>query len=340
MHQATSNGGVRAALYASVFLGLALGSQAVMAGAASPEQSGEVQFTPGKDEAGLPEMFQLPAHRFTFRQQPVDTYSTTMAISRVTFPSPVETPHPANNTVHCEYFRPLTPGRHRAVVVLHILGGDFDLARLFSRTLAHHGVAALFLKMPYYGPRRDPQSSTRMVSSDIQATVAGMRQAVLDIRQATAWLASREEIDPDQLGVFGISLGGITGALAATAEPRLTNVCLMLAGGDIGQVAWASRELAPLRTRWQAEGGSKEEFFAQMKKVDPVTYARSVPGRRMLLINASHDELIPRACTESLWRAFGQPPIVWLDAGHYTAMWYLFDGLNRVVRFFQPPPNG
>ena len=73
-----------------------------------------------------------------------------------------------------------------------------------------------------------------------------------------------------------------------------------------------------------------------MKTVDPVTYAHSVPGRRMLLINASHDELIPRACTESLWKAFGQPEIVWLDAGHYSAMAYLFDGLNRAVRFFQP----
>ena len=212
-------------------------------GCATPEQAGEVQFTPNQDEAGLPVIFQLPAHRFTFEQKPVETCSTTMDISLVTFPSPVETPHPANNTVHCEYFRPLAPGRHRAVIVLHILGGDFDLARLFSRYLAHNGVAALFLKMPYYGPRRDPQSSARMVSSDIRATVAGMRQAVLDIRQATAWLGSREEVDPKQLGVFGISLGGITSALAATAEPRFKNVCLILAGGDIGEVAWASREL-------------------------------------------------------------------------------------------------
>ena len=36
-----------------------------------------------------------------------------MDISLVTFPSPVETPHPANNTVHCEYFRPLAAGRRK-----------------------------------------------------------------------------------------------------------------------------------------------------------------------------------------------------------------------------------
>ena len=62
----------------------------------------------------------------------------------MTFPSPVVTPHANNNTVHCEYFRPLAAGKHPGVIVLHILGGDFDLARLFCRSLAHRGTAALF----------------------------------------------------------------------------------------------------------------------------------------------------------------------------------------------------
>ena len=79
----------------------------------------------------------------------------------VTFPSPVKTPHENNNTVHCEYFRPVGAGKRPAVVVLHILGGDFDLARLFCSNLATGGVSALFLKMPYYGPRRQPDAGPR-----------------------------------------------------------------------------------------------------------------------------------------------------------------------------------
>ena len=41
-----------------------------------------------------------------------------------------------------------------------------------------------------------------------------MTQAVLDIRRAAAWLAARDEVADDQIGIMGISLGGITGALA------------------------------------------------------------------------------------------------------------------------------
>ena len=82
-------------------------------------------------------------------------------------------------------------------------------------TLAHHGVCALFVKMPYYGPRRPLGSTARMISLDPKESVRGMTQAVLDIRRATACLAGQAEVDGHRLGLFGISLGAITGALAA-----------------------------------------------------------------------------------------------------------------------------
>ncbi|HTU26871.1 MAG TPA: alpha/beta hydrolase family protein, partial [Pirellulales bacterium] len=296
---------------------------------------GTIAFEPTGDERGVPKQFQLLAHRFDFEQTPIDTASQTFRIWQVTFPSPVVTDEANNNTVHCEYFCPLAAGSHPGVIMLHILGGDFDLSRLFCRSLAEQGVAALFVKMPYYGPRRTTGSRQRMVSYDPEATVRGMTQAVLDVRQATAWLAAQNEVDPERLGVMGISLGGITSALAASAEPRLQNVCLILAGGDIGQVAWDSRHLAPLRTRWEEQGKTHDALVELLRPVDPVTYAKNVQGRRILMLNAEHDEIIPRACTDSLWQALGKPEIVWWNATHFTAIQYLFEGMNRATRFFR-----
>ncbi len=238
---------------------------------------GTVEFRPSRAEADLPKQFQLGPHQFDFTLTPIETASQTFRIWQLTFPSPVVTAEVNNNTVHCEYFCPLTPGPRPGVIVLHILGGDFELARLFCRSLAQQGVSALFVKMPYYGPRRTPGSPNRMVSFDPESTVRGMTQAVLDIRQAVAWLAAREEVDPGRLGIMGISLGGITSALAAAAEPRLQNICLILAGGDIGQVAWDSRHLAPLRKRWAAQGGTRESLVELLTPVDPVTYGQNVP---------------------------------------------------------------
>src|SRR5262249_19257547 len=82
-------------------------------------------------------------------------------------------------------------------------------------------------------------------------SVGGRTQAVLDIRRATAWLGGQAEVDDRHLGVFGISLGAITGALAAECEPRLQNVFLVMAGGDIGKVAGNSPYAAMAQKKWR-----------------------------------------------------------------------------------------
>ena len=217
--------------------------------------------------------------------------------------------------------------------MLHILGGDFPLSRLFCNYLAQNGVAALFVKLPYYGPRRDPASPRRMISLSPDETVAGMTQAILDIRRATAWLAARDEVDPQQLGIFGISLGGITGALAATAEPRLQNICLLLAGADFTRVPLDSPEMRKVRGKLPQDH-DQQSLGKQLAVIDPVTYAAQARGKRILLLNATDDEVIPRACTDSLWRAFGEPELHWYPGGHYSVLRHIFSALDRVGRFF------
>jgi len=193
------------------------------------------------------------------------------------------------------------------------------------------------VKMPYYGPRRQAGVDVRMVSADPQQTVAGMTQAVLDIRRAVAWLLTQDDIDPQRIGICGISLGGITAALAATAEPRITRVCPVLAGGDVGRLVWESPEVRQIRQRWVRDGGTRDSLVELLRAVDPVTYADAMRGHKILMINATDDELVPRACTESLWEAFGRPRIVWLSGGHYTVARHVFRALRLVVDFFQEP---
>lgn len=303
------------------------------AGELLPPREGTVRYEPPRGDDQVDPRFKLERHEFAFKQEPIAAATDKLSLWTVTFPSPVTTPHEANNTVHCEYYLPRSDKPVPGVIVLHILGGDFNLSRLFCAALAEKGVAALFLKMPYYGPRQAP-GRRRMVTNDPRETAEGMTQAILDIRRATAFLASQKEIDAERLGVFGISLGGITGALAVTAEPRLTNACFLLAGGDLGRVAWESKELVKARSEWTARGGTEEEFRELLSVVDPVRYAKNARGRRILMMNAKEDEVIPKACTESLWEAFGKPEILWYDGGHYSVVKHMLDALRRTSDFF------
>ena len=325
------------AFWRSWLLGFVLALHVVPAGGAGGEHrvaSGTVAFTPTAEEREIPARFRMASNHFGWQAKRMETVTETLEVWDVTFPSPVETPVEVNNTVHCEYYRSRQAGRRPAVIVLHILGGDFPLARLFSNVLAQHGVHALFLKMPYYGPRRDAHSPARMVSPDPHDTVAGMTQAVLDIRRATVWLGSRDEVDAQQIGVFGISLGGITAALAVSNEPRLKNACLLLAGGGIAAAGWDAPQAGPVRERWLAQGKTREEFVEQLRAVDPVPYAQAARGKRILMLNATDDEVIPRACTVDLWESLGKPEIRWLSGGHFSVARHLANALLIVAHFF------
>jgi len=286
------------------------------------------------DPEKCPAPFRLDDHAFDYQVQWRDVDSPRFELADVTFPSPVKTPHERNNTVHCELYRPKQDGKRPAVIVLHILGGDFALARLFCHSLNQGGTTALFLKMPYYGPRREPGVNRRMIAEDPEETVAGMTQAVLDIRRAAAFLASRDDVDSEQLGILGVSLGGITAALAAEAEPRLTNVCLLLAGGDFPKIAAESAEFKRQREKFLSSGKDPTGLLAGVKQVDPLTYAELLRGRRVLMLNAKSDEVIPKACTEALWIGAGKPEIVWLTGGHYSVMRHLPTALMRANQFF------
>ncbi len=134
-----------------------------------------------------------------------------MEIHYLRFPSPVTTDCPENNTVFAEYYRPQGPGPFPGVIVLDITAGNQDLSRLIANCLAQNKIAALFVQMAYYGPRRPAGSKRRMMSTNFPQTIENVRQTVLDVRRATAWLAARPEIDAKRLGIHGTSLGSMVG---------------------------------------------------------------------------------------------------------------------------------
>jgi dienelactone hydrolase len=210
--------------------------------------------------------------------------------------------------------------------------------------MADRGVAALFVKLPYYGERRPAGSSgavpsKRLVSADIERTMTAMRQAVLDVRRAGCWLAAQPNVDPARLGVSGISLGGIVSALAAAVDPAIKQGAFLLAGGDLSTVLWEMPEGAPFRKVWIDSGRTKADLKKLTDPFDPLTYASGLAGKRMLFIAGKVDEVVPPECTKLLWEAAGKPPITWYDCGHYSSVGFLLPGIRRTVEFFEAPPG-
>ena len=189
----------------------------------------------GDAKCGIPERYRVPNHTFDFKLAlRHDLRHSGVKVYDLSFPSPVKSDIPENNTVYAELFMPAGRGPFPASIVLDILQGDALIARGQAMWLAQHGVAGMVVYMAHYGPRRPPGSRhDGCISTDIPKTIAGVQQTVQDVRCAVAWLADRPEIDANQLGLAGTSLGSFVGAVVAANEPRIKNVCLMLGGGGL-----------------------------------------------------------------------------------------------------------
>jgi dienelactone hydrolase len=263
---------------------------------------------------------------------------------QLTYPSPVKTDLPQNNIVPAEYYLPkgLKPGdaKRPAVICMHILGGNFELTQMMCGALASHGIPAIMFKLPYYA-ERGPAEGPRVMANRPQLFIEALSQGILDVRRTVDLLAARPEVDPQHIGITGISLGGIVTVTAAGVEPRLTKALPILAGGDIAHILMTSRETTALKKAIESlPADQKAKLAKAVAAVEPLEHAAELKARaqagNVLMINAAQDEIIPRQCTEKLAQALGiSDKVVWLEGlGHYTAVAALPQIMQTMVTFF------
>jgi len=234
--------------------------------------------------------------------------------------------------VEVEWFESRAPGRRPALVFNPILGGNYPLERDICRYLARHGihVALIHRKAVKLAPEESVDHLELL-----------LRQGLIRIRQVVDWLAAHERVDPDRLGSFGISMGGIASVMAAAVEPRLRAHVVALAGGGIPEILARSNDrlLARPRRRYldrhRMDRTTLEALLRQRVRTDPLTLAPYVDGRRVLMFIAVADRTIGAANALRLWRALGKPRAVFLPLGHYTASLSLPYLKSASLRFFR-----
>lgn len=299
----------------------------------TPVERAEVSFTSDDAKNNVPDRFRLEPHKFTVKvQRKFDLVHSGVEVFDVQFPSPVMSPHEVNNTVYAEYFRPKgVKGKIPAVLVLDILQGNGMVSRGEAMWLAQNGIAALAITMPYYGNRRPTEGKHRMLTTDVDQSVANVRQVVLDCRRAVAWLATQPEVDDTRLGVVGTSLGSFMGGLLAAGEPRLTRICLLLGGGGLVDAFYNHPQAGLIARALELGGLSRKALEQIIAPIDPLTYADRLKGRKLLLIGASRDDVVPPAALTKLWEATGKPKILWYDATHVGFAVYAFPAMQAVI---------
>ncbi|MGF1579687.1 MAG: alpha/beta hydrolase family protein [Gemmataceae bacterium] len=306
-------------------------------------ETGVVKVTIEGDQRNIPKQYQLQPDNFPYKLTKVSSSQLAKYLTyKLTFPSAIKSEFPVNDTVHATYYRPIGKKQFPCVIVLHILGGDQGPGRIIAKSLAQNGVGAVFMHMAYYGPRR-PQGKgrIRLISTNLLRTMAGIRQTILDVRRLTAWMDSRKEIDAENLGIVGTSLGGFMTALSAEMEPKLSRVAILLAGGGLAEGLYNHKhpEAAKYRKLYESFGGNKKLLQILLAPVDPLTCAANLKNRKVLMVAAKRDEVVPAAMAEKLWKATGRQKIFWYNTTHYGAVLFLMPALRHLREHFQATPT-
>lgn len=205
-----------------------------------------------------------------------------------------------------------------AVVMLHALGEtNLRLIGRFARSLARHGIGSAIMILPYHMQRRSPGmgSGGPFTDPNVSRMVQAANQSVADVSTVVTWLSRQPSVDAHRIGIVGISLGAMLAHLAMGEDPRLSAGVAILGGGNLPDLRRTSLVFR-LRKHFPHEKPGPQEL-EQLEQIDPLHYAGRNRPRRVLMIEAARDLLMPPRDARALWNALGRPPIMWVDTNHF-----------------------
>ena len=203
-------------------------------------------------------------------------------------------------------------GRRPAVLLQYGSGGNKNTGYIveLGERFAADGFVVLTIDVPDRGERRAKDPSKRGWRRLLMGNGGTILQTLGDYSRAVDYLESRKDVDRGRIGYSGISLGAITGITFSAHDERIRAVASIVGGGNV--LGSLKVELDPA-------------VKAIAERIDPVYHVALIAPRPLLLLNATHDQLIPRFFAESLHKAAGdQAKKLWVDTDHF------FRGANHV----------
>lgn len=211
--------------------------------------------------------------------------------------------------VDCGMLVPREKGRRYPAIVL--LGGKATGKYAIDYAIGIEDVIIIAPDYPY-----NPKEQYTIV--EFLGDVPEMRTALLDmvpsVMLLTDYLFTRTDVDTTKIVLLGYSFGAPLVPPIIANDRRAAVAALVYGGGDL-------YSLIRHNVR-RYEGEARSEVVAALGTVllhplEPLRYIGHVSPVPLIMINGTADEQIPRANTEQLYRAAGEPKkIIWLESQH------------------------
>ena len=203
----------------------------------------------------------------------------------------------------------------RAPAILHVHGnaGNIGHHESFSSFLTNHGMHVLLFDYRCYGKSDETGSLSR-------------ERLAIDTNAALDALLDHPRVDPDRVGVLGVSLGGPFAMNAAANEPRVRAVATLSTFSSWAGVASDMSPLAPLL------------FPSGDPAYDPIKAVNALNNRPYLILHGDNDQIVSPRHADLLYQ---QATNAGVDAklarypGDHNALVQInHDARNELIKFF------
>lgn len=215
------------------------------------------------------------------------------------------------------------PSRNRAAIVLaHGTNADRSSLLAETRLLAAAGFGVLALDFPGQGA----SGGTTMWGADERAAV----------RAAIDWLSARDEVDPQRIGGFGMSMGAYILTQAAVLDRRLRAVALAASPTEIVEQTRTASSRWGVLSEWPAVWALRASGMPT-HEMPPREVVGMIAPRTVFILGGGLDTIVPEYMTQQLYAAAKEPKLLWIlpgaHHGDYASVAPV-EYANRLTDFF------
>jgi len=189
-------------------------------------------------------------------------------------------------------------------------------------------------------------SSPEQFRRRAETMVERIRLASITLRRMVDWVASRKQLDADNVAIVGFSMGAIVTTMVLGNDDRFAAGAIVMGGGRFDLIfahcdgrAGDLRETVLERFGWTTE--QYRQLFAEVFEAgQPANFRGNYRPGNILMMDAMFDDCIPKESRESLWRTLGRPERISFLARHRSAFLaftplVLNYGGRRILRFLR-----
>lgn len=245
--------------------------------------------------------------------------------------------------------RPLATGRHPGLLYAHAHGRRYEIGAseliegraalqgAYGPELARAGYVSICIDMPTFGERAEPGEDA-MVKATLWRGTTLMGQMLGELSAAVGYLTQRNDVDPERIGAFGISMGATHSYMLAALDPRIRAVAHLCCYAEFDTLIEVNHH--DLHGHYLTIPG-----FTEVTSVGKI--AGMIAPRPQLICNGAEDPLTPPTAiqralaeTEAAYERAGAGGnltcIVYPEVGHFETPSMRREVLSFLAQHLQP----